>query len=608
MRQGKTCRRGAAAALSGILYLTGLSADSLPVSGQRPQADATAYTLTETQDGWRYVDRNGNYLKEQLIPYRNLQPRTGASAAGETFPSRYDMREEGLITGVKQQVGGTCWLYASVGAIESNMIRKGMGDSLLDLSEAHLVWFARGQGSPPDPSHPLYGDAANRGVTGYEEGGNIYNVTATLAAWQGVVSENAVPSHASKTPLDESLRFKSEAHLQHTRKYASNDFNGIKTCLLEKGALHLSYFVMHQPECLSEQYGYYQTYYVAGAKNDPNLDGGGHGVLLVGWDDNFPKENFIETPPGDGAWIIRNSWGENASRTEKGFFYLSYYDKSITDIYLYDMEPADNYSGIYQYDGDSSRSYTTGFGADTGFIQANVFQAKQDENITAIGFYTNDVSMPYEAQIYALNEDFADPRDGRLLTEISGEEEYIGYHTVKLPPGCGVRKGQQFSVVIRTAPRKGTTCHFDMHCFAPRTSYFTVYNAEEEEPWKDCYYDGRGNVNVKAFTTYGLGLNETLCPDPLIRGHLSEQFDSNDDLIVTPEEFRAVSDRIPYDVNGDRLVDARELTLLKRAALGEQQSAAGLQWYYGDWNSDLILDAEDVSFLADYLCQRPRSK
>lgn len=34
-----------------------------------------------------------------------------------------------------------------------------------------------------------------------------------------------------------------------------------------------------------------------------------HDVALVGWDDNYDRNNFNNTPPGNGAWIIRNSWG-----------------------------------------------------------------------------------------------------------------------------------------------------------------------------------------------------------------------------------------------------------------------------------------------------------
>ena len=36
-----------------------------------------------------------------------------------------------------------------------------------------------------------------------------------------------------------------------------------------------------------------------------------HSVLIVGWDDNYSKDNFIESkkPQNNGAWIIKNSWG-----------------------------------------------------------------------------------------------------------------------------------------------------------------------------------------------------------------------------------------------------------------------------------------------------------
>lgn len=49
-----------------------------------------------------------------------------------------------------------------------------------------------------------------------------------------------------------------------------------------------------------------------------------HDVAVIGWDDNYPKENFKITPPGNGAWIIKNSWADNWG--EKGYAYISYYD------------------------------------------------------------------------------------------------------------------------------------------------------------------------------------------------------------------------------------------------------------------------------------------
>ena len=34
-----------------------------------------------------------------------------------------------------------------------------------------------------------------------------------------------------------------------------------------------------------------------------------HDVLIVGWDDNYAAANFATAPPGNGAFIVKNSWG-----------------------------------------------------------------------------------------------------------------------------------------------------------------------------------------------------------------------------------------------------------------------------------------------------------
>ena len=52
--------------------------------------------------------------------------------------------------------------------------------------------------------------------------------------------------------------------------------------------------------------------------------GTNHDVLIVGWDDNYAAANFATAPPGNGAFIVKNSWG--ASWGSSGYFYVSYYD------------------------------------------------------------------------------------------------------------------------------------------------------------------------------------------------------------------------------------------------------------------------------------------
>ena len=43
----------------------------------------------------------------------------------------------------------------------------------------------------------------------------------------------------------------------------------------------------------------------------PVLLAANHAVALVGWDDAYPRGNFRDPPPGDGAWLAKNSWVED---------------------------------------------------------------------------------------------------------------------------------------------------------------------------------------------------------------------------------------------------------------------------------------------------------
>ena len=54
-----------------------------------------------------------------------------------------------------------------------------------------------------------------------------------------------------------------------------------------------------------------------------------HAVCIIGWDDNFSKDNFPEEcrPKNDGAYIAINSWGEDWG--ENGVFYISYEDYDV---------------------------------------------------------------------------------------------------------------------------------------------------------------------------------------------------------------------------------------------------------------------------------------
>ena len=65
--------------------------------------------------------------------------------------------------------------------------------------------------------------------------------------------------------------------------------------------------------------------YKGGIYHKEKYSGGFHGVLIIGWDDNYSKDNFVyEKPENDGAWLVLNSWGSSWGNNGTGW--ISYED------------------------------------------------------------------------------------------------------------------------------------------------------------------------------------------------------------------------------------------------------------------------------------------
>ena len=71
--------------------------------------------------------------------------------------------------------------------------------------------------------------------------------------------------------------------------------------------------------------------------------------MIVGWDDNYSRDNFATTtkPSNNGAWLIRNSWGDYFD-----YFWMSYETYSLADtVWVFDMSAEDGLDNNYQLDG-----------------------------------------------------------------------------------------------------------------------------------------------------------------------------------------------------------------------------------------------------------------
>lgn len=233
---------------------------------------------------------------------------------------------------------------------------------------------------------------------------------------------------------------------------------------------------------ISENYAHYtydelSTPYYDPATLKTEIVSPNHEVCIVGYDDNYSKDNFKKgtsestgndmTPPADGAWIVKNSWGsvdgEFPNKAEwgvdgSGYFYISYYDKSFITPVVYDFDVENMYPEYFggekqekivqQYDMLNVGMFYSA-PSETEMKYANVFTAEQDQYLTEISTLIAPES-PSQAtyQVYRLNENAKNPTDGELISEFEGEYYFTGYYTEKLPEKQLIKKGEKYSIVI----------------------------------------------------------------------------------------------------------------------------------------------------------------
>jgi len=273
------------------------------------------------------------------------------------YPVTYDLRTQNKLTSVKDMGScGACWTFGAYASLESYL----RPAETLDFSENNMK---NTHGFDPAPC----------------AGGNQQMSTAYLARWSGPVKETDDPYNPSSGSSPANLPI--QKHVQDVYfipdRAGSNDNDNIKMAISTYGAVYTQMYI----DATSPYYNDASDSYYYGSTASVN-----HGVAIVGWDDSYSRTKFVSgnQPPGDGAFIVKNSWG--TSWGEQGYFYVSYYDAVIgRDNAVYTAQPTTNYNNIYQYDplGD-----TGAFGLGPSTWGANIFTANASENLTSVSFYT----------------------------------------------------------------------------------------------------------------------------------------------------------------------------------------------------------------------------
>ena len=246
------------------------------------------------------------------------------------IPGYYSLVGEGLITSVKdQQSSGNCWAFTAMSVLES-CLKKATGREF-DLSEENMKNLIA-----------LYSDYGWKMDT--NEGGYDSMPFGYFASWLGPVDEmsDMFDDKSVLSPVLESILHIQNILFLKRDNYTDND--AIKTAIMKYGAVGTSI--------------YFDSYYLNNGTSYFTwaLYPSNHAVTIVGWDDNYSRDNFYfgSYAEGDGAWIVKNSWGP--SWGEDGYFYVSYYDESFAKpgvegiAYTFILNDTVKYDKNYQYD------------------------------------------------------------------------------------------------------------------------------------------------------------------------------------------------------------------------------------------------------------------
>lgn len=334
-----------------------------------------------------------------------------------TLPKSYDLRTKQKLPPVRDQGAcGSCWAFATMAAVESSLLPS----QKRDFSEQHLITKHGFKGGPC-------------------EGGNIYQAVAYLARWSGPLNESDVPyKYATLTSETDAKKHVQNVIYMYPRSGPS-DNKKIKEAVKKYGAVYTTMY--YDPD--NQYYDpVHHSYY------NPSAEEGYHAVAIVGWLDKFDKNKFKEIPPGNGAFIVRNSWGSDWG--EDGYFYVSYHDPyfaaSDLNAAFKKLESALNYKEIYEYD---PSGFTTCLGyppSDKAWF-ANIFKARSDTPLKAVSFYAFGLPSRYKIYIYT-NVDAKNPTNGTLARKKSGRLTSPGYYTIRFN-NVPLNQDEIFSVVVK---------------------------------------------------------------------------------------------------------------------------------------------------------------
>ncbi len=261
------------------------------------------YDIVENTDNTTYLKSMNNIFKAGKLLRASI-------------PTQYDLKDiipENVVIRDQMQTN-SCWAFATLGVLESTL---GLSDKnasrptvAYDFSERHMNYAST-------RSAFLNNQTNDYGFSRLlSDGGNFWMASAYLTNGLGAVDESSLPFENNENNIDISEIENKEVTttLYDTKEFPSvtadqrsQVMQSMKEHIVNYGGIYAN---VHGAELVGDSYNNKTgAMYCKNSDSEP-ID---HAVTIIGWDDNYSRDNFNEKqrPEGNGAWIVKNSWGDS---------------------------------------------------------------------------------------------------------------------------------------------------------------------------------------------------------------------------------------------------------------------------------------------------------
>ena len=338
-----------------------------------------------------------------------------------------------------------CWAFATTSMLETNVAKTKNED--IELSPRHIDYA----------TSRTFLDGTNTKGFNRELGMGNYNISlAYCTNGQGPVLESDMPfeDNENKVNLRDiekktvlkvndyvsfanvykkynsygAVRYTDGGDEVYTREQVLKVRNEIKNHIMNYGAVSAHTYLSNDLNNYISQTSGIVAYY-----NHDNTKKINHGICIIGWNDQFPKEYFKDQPSNDGAYLVLNS--ANGNIAELSIYAISYEDEWIEFANFGIIDTSEiNYDNIYQYDEygasvhfDLKDNYDNK--VQSGYI-SNVFNRQKkyskDEYLNEISI---NIARTSNVEIYINPKD--DNKNNLTKVKTVGTLK-PGYHTIKL--------------------------------------------------------------------------------------------------------------------------------------------------------------------------------